>query len=62
MQIDMLEGARHAIVVANAQPDLLTWFHGKARGRQGAKKILHTQGERAWGILEGLEKMGFCQV
>ena len=54
--IDMLEGARHAIVVANAQPDLMRWL------QDGGEKLDHvvlTKATRAWGILEGLQGLGF---
>lgn len=49
----MLEGAPAAIVVANAQPDLLEWVE-----RSRSPGVIRTRGSRAWGILEGLERLG----
>lgn len=51
---DMLEGKHHAIVVGNAQPDLMAW----ARGAQENAPLV-TKGHRAHGILEGLKELGF---
>uniref|UniRef100_A0A1D1ZRU8 Sucrose phosphatase-like domain-containing protein n=2 Tax=Auxenochlorella protothecoides TaxID=3075 RepID=A0A1D1ZRU8_AUXPR len=51
--VDMLEGAPAAIVVANAQPDLLEWVE-----RSRSPGVIRTRGSRAWGILEGLERLG----
>jgi sucrose-6F-phosphate phosphohydrolase len=55
LQSDGKKGQQHhAIVVGNAQEDLMEW----ARETQGP---LIVQGHRAHGILEGLEKLGFKQ-
>lgn len=54
--LDMLQSGgqkgHHAIVVGNAQEDLMNW----ARETKGP---LIVEGHRAHGILEGLEKLGF---
>jgi len=64
---DMLEGDHHAVVVGNAQPDLMAWAstsrvqrdvtNKKGSGMNGSLVIV--EGHKARGILEGLEKLGF---
>lgn len=49
----MLEGAASAVVVSNAQPDLLHWAEQQSRDAM----ILASK-PRAWGILEGLAQLG----
>ena len=51
---DMLEGEHHAIVVGNAQPEIMAWAEEETE-----KKPLITKGHRAYGILEGLKTLGF---
>jgi sucrose-6F-phosphate phosphohydrolase len=55
--LDMLQSGggkdrHHAIVVGNAQEDLMKWA-------RESKEPLIVEGHRAHGILEGLEKLGF---
>jgi len=55
--LDMLQSggknSHHAIVVGNAQEELMNWAKGTSEGP------LIVDGHRAHGILEGLEKLGF---
>jgi sucrose-6F-phosphate phosphohydrolase len=53
---DMLEAAHHAIVVGNAQEDLMAWAR-ESQGRSGAPLVVDAW--RAHGVLEGLERLGF---
>jgi sucrose-6F-phosphate phosphohydrolase len=60
--VDMLQGAHHAVVVANAQPDLMEWARGRAAaaaGGGGGGAPLVTKAPRAEGILEALQQLGF---
>lgn len=62
---DMLEGDHHAVVVGNAQEDLMKWARGAAAGAAAGggegKGPLIVEGHRAHGILEGLQRLGFRQ-
>lgn len=53
---DMLEAAHHAIVVGNAQEDLMAWAK-EAQGKSGAPLVVDAW--RARGVLEGLKRLGF---
>lgn len=55
--IDMLQGEHHAVVVGNAQPDLMEWARG-AQAAGGARPLV-TRAGRALGILEGLQQLKF---
>lgn len=58
----MLSGENPAIVVGNAQPDLVKWVDqnkAKEGGRNGKLRLLVTTQHEARGILEGLEYFGF---
>lgn len=60
--IDMLGGRNLAVVVGNAQAELLRWLikekeRSKAAG--GPKRLLAATRERADGIIEALETFGF---
>ena len=64
--ITMLGGRNRAIVVGNAQPDLVAWVaeqrqreQQSAAGCNGAARLFSAQQHRAAGILEGLESFGF---
>ena len=59
--MDMLDGGgHHAVVVGNAQEDLMKWAVGEEGGRGGGQNaLIITRGHRAYGILEGLERLGF---
>ena len=51
---DMLGGPHRGIVVGNAHEELMTWVK-----EQGVDGVVMVGGERAYGILEGLERLGF---
>lgn len=58
----MLSGENPAIVVGNAQPDLVRWVEQQKRAgaaMNGKQRLLLTQRHEALGILEGLEYFGF---
>jgi hydroxymethylpyrimidine pyrophosphatase-like HAD family hydrolase len=60
---DMLGGQNRAIVVGNAQPDLVQWVHDTQQQHSsgngaGPPRLLFTQQHMAAGILEGLESFG----
>lgn len=62
--IDMLEGQHLSVVVGNAQPDLRSWADRRlaqlaADGGGAGGALVVTEGHRAWGILEGLQRFGF---
>lgn len=58
----MLSGKNLAIVVGNAQPDLVTWVHAHQQKDespvQGKQRLVQTKQHEALGILEGLEYYG----
>ena len=56
--IDMLQGEHHAVVVGNAQPDLMEWAR-QAQAAGGGARPLVTRAARALGILEGLQQLKF---
>jgi hydroxymethylpyrimidine pyrophosphatase-like HAD family hydrolase len=56
--IDMLEGDHLAVVVGNAQPDLAAWVAAQKKNG-GGEKLTMVNGHRAWGVLEGLQTLGF---
>lgn len=56
---DMLEGQHFAVVVGNAQPDLMEWAQSAQNGAKRGKKPLIVEGHRAHGVLEGLQRLGF---
>ena len=60
----MMEGQHKAIVVGNAQPDLVAWLSEQqqqqdAASSNGNARLFPAQKHRAAGIFEGLEKFGF---
>lgn len=56
---DMLSGQNLAIVVGNAQPDLLKWVNDTQLSPENADvRLLVTQEHMARGILEGLQTFG----
>ena len=56
---DMLSGQNLAIVVGNAQPDLLKWvINTQLRPNDEAARLLVTNSHMAQGILEGLQAFG----
>ena len=59
--IDMLGGKNLAVVVANAQAELLRWLIKEKEQRVigEPKRVLAASQERAAGILEALEIFGF---
>lgn len=59
--IDMLGGKNLAVVVANAQAELLRWLIKEKERRVigEPKRVLAASQERAAGILEALETFGF---
>ena len=57
---DMLGGQNLAIVVGNAQPDLVAWVQSLKQVSKGQKqRLLTTKSHMALGILEGLQQFGF---
>ncbi|KAF6259195.1 sucrose-6F-phosphate phosphohydrolase-domain-containing protein [Scenedesmus sp. NREL 46B-D3] len=57
----MLSGRNLAIVVGNAQPDLLQWLEQHVSDESplpGKQRLLRTEAHEAYGILEGLEYFG----
>lgn len=56
--IDMLGGKHLAVVVANAQAELLRWLITEKESRD-PKRILAASQQRAAGIIEALETFGF---
>lgn len=58
--IDMLEGGdHHAVLVGNAQPDLLKWADSLDGGRKRRRKPMLMKEHRSYGILEALHQLGF---
>ncbi len=60
----MLSGANLAIVVGNAQPDLVRWLEERLHDKepsplQGVPRLLRAKQKEAYGILEGLETFGY---
>eukprot|EP00878_Enallax_costatus_P014266 GHUV01014922.1.p1 GENE.GHUV01014922.1~~GHUV01014922.1.p1 ORF type:complete len:413 (+),score=120.28 GHUV01014922.1:330-1568(+) len=59
----MLSGQNLAIVVGNAQPDLVKWLEQHEKRDEspleGKQRLLKTQKHEAYGILEGLEYYGY---
>ena len=55
--IDMMEGEHYAIVVGNAQSDLVEWA-AEQEDREGGL-LVKVREHRALGILEGLKILGF---
>jgi hydroxymethylpyrimidine pyrophosphatase-like HAD family hydrolase len=55
--IDMLEGGHLSIIVGNAHKELLEWAATQRAAHAG--EVYVAQGQRAWGILEGLQRYGF---
>ena len=56
---DMLSGQNLAIVVGNAQPDLLQWVNStQLRPSDDSPRLLVTNAHMAHGILEGLQTFG----
>ena len=57
----MMSGAHPAIVVANAQPDLMHWLQSED-GQHGLRtsRIVVASKHEALGVLEGLQKLGFA--
>jgi hypothetical protein len=52
-------GRNPAIVVGNAQPDLVQWVAQRRREEAGAEgRLLVAQAHEALGILEGLQRLG----
>lgn len=63
--IDMLGGRNLAIVVGNAQPDLVRWLDALAPNQLltadgQATRLYRAKQQRAQGILEGLQAFGFA--
>ena len=57
---DMLGGQNLAIVVGNAQPDLVAWVQSLKQVSTGHRqRLLTTESHMALGILEGLQQFGF---
>ena len=58
---DMLSGQNLAIVVGNAQPDLVEWLkeYKDESGNGHQLRLFTAEQHRALGILEGLEQFGF---
>ncbi|WIA20655.1 hypothetical protein OEZ85_005031 [Tetradesmus obliquus] len=57
----MLSGRNLAIVVGNAQPDLVQWLEQHVSDESplpGKQRLLRSKGNEAYGILEGLEYFG----
>jgi phosphoserine phosphatase len=57
----MLSGRNLAIVVGNAQPDLVQWLEQHTSDESplpGKQRLLRTKAHEAYGILEGLEYFG----
>lgn len=58
----MLSGRNLAIVVGNAQPDLVKWLEQHVSDESplpGKQRLLRTKNHEAYGILEGLEYFGY---
>eukprot|EP00775_Hariotina_reticulata_P009256 gene9256-9422_t len=58
----MLSGKNLAIVVGNAQPDLVKWLEKHVQDEsplQGKQRLLKTNKHEAYGILEGLQYFGY---
>lgn len=58
----MLSGRNLAIVVGNAQPDLVTWLQQHVQDEsplQGKQRLLKANKHEAYGILEGLKYFGY---
>lgn len=65
--IDMLGGRNLAIVVGNAQPDLVRWLDALAPNQLmtadgQARRLYRAKERRARGILEGLQALGFYKT
>ena len=59
---DMLSGQNLAIVVGNAQPDLVAWLaeqKQESSNGHGQQRLFRAQQHMALGILEGLQQFGF---
>ena len=59
--IDMLGGKNLAVVVSNAQAELLRWLIAEKERRKTGEpiRVLAASRERAAGILEALETFGY---
>lgn len=59
----MLSGSNLAIVVGNAQPDLVAWLQQHVATDEspleGKQRLLKTSKHEAYGILEGLQYFGY---
>lgn len=58
----MLSGQNLAIVVGNAQPDLVQWLQQHVQDEsplQGKQRLLKASKHEAYGILEGLKYFGY---
>ena len=54
-------GGCPSIIVGNAQPDLLDWLQSR-EGQEGlvSSRVVKATRHEAWGILEGLQRLGFA--
>lgn len=58
----MLSGRNLAVVVGNAQPDLVKWLEQHKQDTsplEGKQRLLRTEKHEAYGILEALEYFGY---
>lgn len=57
--LDMLDGNHHAIVVGNAHEELRRWALDSVKDDERSRSLLMVEKHRAFGILEGLQSLGF---
>ena len=57
--LDMLDGNHHAIVVGNAHEELRLWALDSAKDDERSRSLVLVKKHRAFGILEGLQSLGF---
>lgn len=59
----MLSGKSKAIVVGNAQKELLAWLEKElatqTKGPNGLGRVYHAKNHEAAGVMEGLERFGW---
>mmetsp|Transcript_33865 Transcript_33865/g.73291 ORF Transcript_33865/g.73291 Transcript_33865/m.73291 type:complete len:117 (+) Transcript_33865:3-353(+) len=53
--LDMIQGDSLAVIVGNAQPDLLDWYEKNGRNNE---RVYYAKESTAGGILEGLQHFG----
>lgn len=57
--IAMMEGEEHAIIVGNAQKELVEWYDQNNAINHGQKRLYRAKGQCADAIVEGLREMKF---